>query len=609
MIELSERKKIILRAEFPHLSFSDDLDIERYFELRKSGRLSESIALYNNKIRRKYPDEQMRINLLSAYRKRDPYFNELLTVCLNQLAEKTISEIKKIVSFITEHAGNINEKNVSAVINGCETVVSAISPDRFEVVSLTDKYLKYAFILNFKTRMMKKASELIRQYVTGTILSVRAYKEELEERRRTALQRKNAEATQSLDFSKIFFTKEQLNAIVIPESITKIEDKVLAYTLKYWNVFSDKAFENSVLLYSRKYGTNHFDIFQAVKIGRLGNKRDEEILHNVLLNVSSGYYYNISGDIYLQKEWSRLRRLSEDLKQSGQTEDERKSLKENNLQEKSASVTVETKKKKKPSLLKKRREHNSARTVAEKKDTGKSSVKETEKAGRTGSAETALSAKKTEQAEKPVSAKEKTLQKAEKKKEKINKTQKGKKETSISLHDAEKKSAAKIKKNAEENKDLPAENKTILKGAEHNKTQQRGGKKTGQEENAGVTETPHLGSENINNAISQIIKRMTGKNYSIYRKLFFKTVRRSIRKVLEKNAVQKIYIFNEEQKNAENIIYTYLEENYDNPYQNWETSSAKESITKCGFNITKIEIILEEWIKTKLKIIKLDENK
>ena len=64
-MEITELEKQVLKQEYPQVSLSEDLDIERYFELRKTGRLNEALLLYNGKLKRKYPDDSMRYELMS----------------------------------------------------------------------------------------------------------------------------------------------------------------------------------------------------------------------------------------------------------------------------------------------------------------------------------------------------------------------------------------------------------------------------------------------------------------------------------------------------------------------------------------------------------------
>ena len=331
MTQITELEKQVLKQEYPQLSLSDDLDIERYFELRKKGFLREALLLYNGKLKIKYPDEKMRIELMSCYRRHSPRFQELLTQNLVKLAQKTISQIKQIIEFISTRISNLDENDVYNVIQRCEQIVSAISNDRFAAISFMQKISRYAVILNFQPEAMKKSAELIRLYVTDTLSSVNEYKAEqaalASKENRHIVKYRPAPA---FDFSKIIFTKEQREAIIIPDTVKSVEDKVIAYTVKYWASYSNAAFENAVLLFSRKYKTNHYNIFQAVKIGRYRDWKDEEILQAVLSNVVNGYYYSISGDLYLQRQWAKTK-LSlvpnkKNISQQAENSQEQKSL-------------------------------------------------------------------------------------------------------------------------------------------------------------------------------------------------------------------------------------------------------------------------------------------
>ncbi|WP_252723476.1 hypothetical protein [Treponema pedis] len=209
MVQITELEKQVLKQEYPQLSLSDDLDIERYFELRKTGFMNEALSLYNEKLKRKYPDEKMRVELMSCYRQKSPRFQELLTQNLITLAQKTIVQIKHIISFITEKISNLNPNDVYNVIQQCEHVVSAISNDRFAAISFTQKFSRYAAILNFKENAMKKSAELIRLYVTDTLSSVNEYKAEQEE---LALRKRQAAVYRpkpAFDFSKIILQKNK----------------------------------------------------------------------------------------------------------------------------------------------------------------------------------------------------------------------------------------------------------------------------------------------------------------------------------------------------------------------------------------------------------------
>jgi len=555
-MEITELEKQVLKQEYPQVSLSDDLDIERYFELRKTGRLNEALLLYNGKLKRKYPDDSMRYELMSSYRLRSHRFQELLTANLISLAQKTIMQIKQVIGFITERIANLDTNDVYNVVQECEKIVSAVSSDRFASISFTEKYARYADIIGFKQAAMKKSAELIRLYVTDTLSSVKAYRDEQEEMlSRQKRERVAYRPPKTFDFSKIVFTKEQIDAIIISPDIKRVEDQVIAYTLKYWPVYADGGFENIVLLYSRKYRTNNFNIFQAVKIGRFRSWRDEEILQAVLLNLVNGYYYSISGDLYLQREWARVKLSIEPVK------------KKEELIDKTSDAEAVLEKK-----LKSKKEKKTPDKKAEKVNLIK--------------AEKVRIKKSTDTKTEPVQ-KDTVLETTKAKKEELNLENKSQNIESLSDKKTDKLKKSKLEKNKLKKEELKNDSVKEENLAELQKEELDSDR---------YIERPKL-EMNPSGSISEMIKTMRGDKYQIHKGLFFEGIRPSIRKVLEKSAVQKISMFGNEQNDAENYIYDFFDQNYDNPYQNWGISEQRVQVLKLGFDIKSLEPIIADWIK------------
>ena len=540
MRQLTELDIYILKQEFPELSLTEDPDIERYFEFRSLNRQADALRLYNTKLIHRYPDKKMRVSLMTYYRKRDYRFHILLTDSLAQLADRTIVQVKKVIVFFADTIAPLKSAEVYTIIKVCEKIINAISPDRFAAISFTERYTRYAEKLKYHAVDMQQAADIIRMYITDTISSVREYREEqnrknTQEKVRKAIQKANASV---VDFSKIVFTKEQIVAITIPSSIIRIEDKVLAYTMKYWNRYADGAFENIVLLYSRKYGTNHYAIFHAVKIGRMRNWKDEELLHAVLANVAQGYYYSISGDLYLQRTWKQLK----------------------------LNMASPTPQMKEQSAL---NEKESKQTKPSKQSAKKAAAQKTVK-------EEKASAKRTQkQAENPIPVNAVSTSEAPAIKK-------------VSQPVAESKKRAR----AEGSASISEAGTPLVKPTS---TQTPGGKTA-----ASVQIYPINSPKELPVSIAETVKKVTGKSYGIYRDLFFKEVRSAIRTILQHSAIQKISFFGSEQNNAETIIYQFLETNYDNPYQQWQDSKEQAEVFAQGFRIDSLEPIIRLWAKENL---------
>ena len=545
MRQLTELDIYILKQEFPQLSLTEDPDIERYFEFRSLNRQAEALRLYNTKLIHRYPDSKMRVQLMTYYRKRDYRFHILLTDSLVQLADRTVVQVKKVIIFFAETIAPLKRAKVYTIIKVCEKVINAISPNRFAAISFTEKYTRYAEKLKYHAADMRQAADIIRMYITDTLSSVREYREEqdrknAQEKTRRALHKEKASV---VDFSKIVFTKEQVAAITIPSSIIRIEDKVLAYTMKYWKRYTDGAFENILLLYSRKYGTNHYAIFHAVKVGRVRNWKDEELLHAVLANVAQGYYYSISGDLYLQRVWKQLKL----------------NLEPSSLPSQAKGLPV-------PAVKKAKAAKRS------KKQTEKAAVQKTNKAEK----ETVFTRKKKE-------------------------TKKNVQVNSVSVSGAVMPSAKKVfQKNTATAPESRKSTKPISAASvpESGKTVQE--QIVAEKTSASVQVYPINEPKGLPASIAETVKKVTGKSYGIYRDLFFKEVRSAIRTILQHSTVQKLSFFGSEQNNAENIIYQFLETNYDNPYQQWQGSKEQADVFEQGFRIDTLEPIIRLWAKENL---------
>ncbi|QQO09751.1 hypothetical protein [Breznakiella homolactica] len=319
-------KDELLRLEYPFLEPDNDPEIERYYELRAIGRSQAALDLYRNRLKIRYPEDELRTAIMRAYRSRDPAYPALLHRAYDGLRERSLNRIKRTIDYIAGQAESYNPRDVYSTIKTAENLLMVLPKEKFEAVSGIERYSRYAQSLNYRVKSMAKAVELVRAYVTETLGVVQ---EELRRRRKQEaldaererrqllrqdresylLQRKNGPGANHpfIDFSAIEFSPEDLKRIEISPDITGIEDQTLAYCYKYWNLVADPAFERILFLYSRKFNTKNYDIYLTIRRGRGTKNRDDEILASVLSSLVTGYYYSIQGDIYLQRRWNLLK--------------------------------------------------------------------------------------------------------------------------------------------------------------------------------------------------------------------------------------------------------------------------------------------------------------
>ncbi|MDR2370531.1 MAG: hypothetical protein LBD71_03545 [Treponema sp.] len=301
----------LLRQEYPYLLPDHDPDIERYYYLRSTGRSQDALYIFQSRLKFRYPDDEFRTVLLRSYRSRDPVFRQLMAAAYRSLGERSLERIRQSINYIVEKAEHYDRRDVYSTIRAAEDIMRLLPRDRFEAVAGIERFLRYAQAMDFKVKSMAKAAALIRAYLTQS-LSVA----ENEKRRREKMRRRE-EAEQRrlrlsydgpvIDFSSVVFSPADLSRIEIPGSITRIEDQILAFCVKYWNLIEDPAFERILFLYSRKFKTKHYDVYLAIRRSRMAKRRDDEILSAVMSALVSGYYYSIRGDRYLQLRWNIIK--------------------------------------------------------------------------------------------------------------------------------------------------------------------------------------------------------------------------------------------------------------------------------------------------------------
>jgi len=322
-MDIAEIQDELLRLEYPNLLPDHDPDIERYYYLRSMGQSRDAMAIYQNRLRFRYPEDQFRTWLLRAYRSHDPAFRGLLARGYRMLGARSLERVKGVIETIANLTEAFNEKDVYSTIKTVESILSFLPRERYEAIAGMDRYARYANVLNIRLKSILKATELVRAYLTDSLLVV----EEERRRRSEALKRMEEDERQrlvkadwdsyyyqkkfgirpgSLDLSAVVFSPEDLARIEIPY-FSRVEDQILAYCIKYWNSVDDPAFERILFLYSRKYGKKNYEVFTAIRRGQQARRRDDEILASIMSILVTGYYYSIQGDIYLQRNWNAVK--------------------------------------------------------------------------------------------------------------------------------------------------------------------------------------------------------------------------------------------------------------------------------------------------------------
>jgi hypothetical protein len=545
----------LLSAEYPFFKSGHDPDIERYFQLRELGRPHDALRVYNTRLRPRYPDDEARTRILRAWRLKQPIYRTLVRQSLEVLADILLDRIKRTLRLLAVHASSYNPRDAYSTIKAAEAMLGFLPNDRFEAVAAIEKLHQYAQRLSYYKDELAKAESLVRAYLTGSLDVVAEERKRREAERNSAVQRtrqalvaaserlgaapeavdfieasrqrrdrERSRARKALDLSGLQFSPSDLARIQIPPTLRRLEDKVLAFCFKYWNLAHDKAFERVLFLYTRKYGTRHYDVFSAIRTGRIAGRRDEEILAAVSACLISGYYYSIQGDRYMQTTWRRLKaKLGVPLAGTNA----------------SAPPQVEgLEVKVKPATTKKNK-----KTAMRKKPEAKKPAAELKKAAST--------AKKTVPAAKT---------------------------TTLTVQQAESAKAARIppRKKVVPQKAVAAKKPAVIVPRVYKPASQ-------DEINA------PLGL-----SISDKLRRLSGSSYDVYRDRFFDKLYSAIRSVLQQKREGRVSLFSSVPKEAEEAVYLFFKEHYDNPRADWQESSHRSELQKHGYDLDTLDPVIEE---------------
>ena len=486
----------ILQKVFPDLRYGDDPDIGRYFELRKAGRVAEALSIYNRDLRARYPDDAERVVLLNLYRRNDPRFPSFHDRLLWNLYDSVAVRLHANLDALCEPLIGTPLKNTYGVLKAMESVVGMLPPGSHAALNFLDSYVSYAGLLEYREAEVRRIRFLAGEYFAqatdrapeATDFLARSF--EAEERRK---KRRQAERN-FFDLSKIVFSEADLRRIEIPRNLERKEDRVLAFCVKYWLCVNDPTLERATFLYSRKFGTPHYDVFRAIKTGRARKFTDDEILNRVSTVLSSRYSYSVQGDLYMQRAWRRIKaRLLglEKKENSPEPEGDKKSPRGN-------------------AGGRRRRKASGSRRPRSAGPAGRKRKK---------------TAKLSGGPERPL-------------------------------------------------RRVPAGKPRSL---------------------APRTRPEAVAALAPRGSVSDLIKRLSGRSYDVYREEFLSRVRPCIRAWLIEHDTRPKATPTETEERAEDLIHEFLTKNYSNPYMDWESSESRKDVEGMGFSVPNLDGIVRLW--------------
>jgi hypothetical protein len=566
----SETRREIVAAVFPELRHGDDPVLERYLELRKQGKVVAALALYNGALRAMYPEDSSRIRLISLRRENNPAWRTYQARLLDELAAGIARRVEANADTLLDTFRPGSLGNAWAALGAVDGLLRRLScvdaPDR--ALAVVDRHLLLVRIVecnnknSSRVRGLERATDLLREYVALSTLEKPGEQDfvarslALEERRRltggpssrvqswhedgqdfVALSRAREEARKAgernrarfFDLERLRFSARERDLVELRNPPPRHEDLVLAWCHKYWRLAIESGFERTVFLYSRKFGTRHFDIFREIRLGRLRGREDDEILTALSSLLSTGYSYSVTGDLYMQRRWKLLKAsLFDEIPVAAPA---------TKVQVPSGSM---------PPAVSSRRAAPAQIPV---------------RAPNPGPANRRV----TRQARTPVANKPRiTIAKA----------------TSLSAPYT------------------TGPGKTFFPGTSSRAPQ---GTAVKQRLAPRLTSQP-LAIETVDHrsggSISDRIRRLSGRQYDVYRNIFLDRLRDDIRRRLLAVRSRPAGIFDTGANEAEDIIFAFMSARYEDPFMDWEASPERRLVERLGFPMPTLDGIIEDrWRK------------
>ncbi len=538
-MSLEDVKAELLKAEFPALRPDHDPDIERYFDLRATGRSSDALSFYHSRIKPRYPDDEVRTLALRAYRLKHPSFAGFVARAYATLGDQLLERTKRMIKYVAMYAAAYDRSDAYATIKAAESILSMLPREKFAAVAAVERLRRHAELLDYQAAHLAAAEELVRAYLNERLdvvqtvrerrkrdreraeseqrsLLVERDREETRKALETRRARETAKPTQRrpsrsapkavpvLDLSRIRFSAADIARMQIPPTVVKIEDRTLAFCFKYWNLVEDRAFERVLFLFSRKYGVKNYEAYSAIRDGRRRGRKDDEILATVLGILTTGYYYSVRGDVYLQRAWKRLKAKLEPSAPAAKTPKAKRLKRQRRPEARPAPIVAPA-------------------------------------------AEPLPEPAAPPEALPPMS----------------------RQETEPSVERAERRRGRPRKNEAE---------RTAVSDA------------------AASEETPEPPKENRipKGSVSDRLRKLSGKSYDVFRDRFFTKARQAIRAVLAEAKQARKSLFASVPQAAENLVFNFLKAHYADPYMDWASSAEMRELAELGYELPSLDPVIDD---------------
>jgi hypothetical protein len=313
-----EFKHQILARFFPSIRYGRDTDLDRYISLRERGKPFKEWKNYYDNLARKYTESE-RKKLIQSFRKHVHQFQHLFKQILAGLYTRVESLLKRQINTLLSLFTDIIGKDLASFSNKdfftrIGQALKLFSSDRYEALSHLDLLNDFAQKMHYQAESLEQVTHFIKGYLNGSLFLETKQEETYhfdinEEKAQSPFRQKKVQVS-ALPM-QLLLTDDDLNKIILDDKELNEYELCFAYLDKYMQLLGDEDFATKIFVYSKKYQTEHYQIFDRIRQGINFNHQKERIFDDVFKIVCAGrYVYNIRLEKFISY---KLRLLSNTL--------------------------------------------------------------------------------------------------------------------------------------------------------------------------------------------------------------------------------------------------------------------------------------------------------
>jgi len=283
-----------------------DKDISLYISFVENKKYKQASFVYEKRLIPRYPDEIRRIRIIRYFRKGDKRFQEIYTGAVREIFERIVISVKKLISYISSIFEGRNN-NPYEILRKIDLALKVIPHAKGAGGAFVEKLGTYSVLLNYMPEKFTIALDILRRYFDNTLFVKVKIEQNVKGLKFDEQDYQEEKKKVTIDLDKIVFSDEEIKMICIRSDIYSRSLQVLSYCRLYWRQIFNHDFEKKIFLYSKKYDTNHFRIFQIIKNCRIKKIADEVILLEIYSLLSNTYQYSLKEDIFMQQVWRKIR--------------------------------------------------------------------------------------------------------------------------------------------------------------------------------------------------------------------------------------------------------------------------------------------------------------